>query len=203
MRSEPTMSCPGVGWEARDRGPMIDLWWGAPEEDFLDLGLAVVGLWWTPWGVEGAMEEVSVVLHFFRQNLLVAARVRSVGVKHSQSWWWSLYQSVWSGFGISWVHLVCVLQLCQVQLSPYLVPPSVSWWWFEWMRSTSIVSAACWASVFFPCCVCPGYGGFDSYNGFNNYCFGNGMFDERVRGERGGRGKVQKWFTLWYVDMLS
>lgn len=30
-----------------------------------------------------------------------------------------------------------------------------------------------------------GYGGFDNYNGFNNYCFGNGMFDERVRGERG------------------
>ncbi|CAL8403757.1 unnamed protein product [Boreogadus saida] len=34
-----------------------------------------------------------------------------------------------------------------------------------------------------------GYGGFDNYNGFNNYCFGNGMFDERLRaGERGGRG---------------
>ncbi|XP_039984188.1 heterogeneous nuclear ribonucleoprotein H3 [Xiphias gladius] len=33
-----------------------------------------------------------------------------------------------------------------------------------------------------------GYSGFDSYNGFSNYCFGNGMFDERVRGERGGRG---------------
>ncbi|XP_068176639.1 heterogeneous nuclear ribonucleoprotein H3 [Antennarius striatus] len=33
-----------------------------------------------------------------------------------------------------------------------------------------------------------GYGGFDSYNGFSNYGFGNGMFDERVRGERGGRG---------------
>lgn len=42
--------------------------------------------------------------------------------------------------------------------------------------------------------VCPGYSGFDSYNGFNNYCFGNGMFDERVRGERGGRGKVQNCF---------
>ena len=35
-----------------------------------------------------------------------------------------------------------------------------------------------------------GYGGFDNYNGFNNYCFGNGMFDDRLRGgERGGRGK--------------
>lgn len=44
--------------------------------------------------------------------------------------------------------------------------------------------------------VCPGYGGFDSYNGFNNYCFGNGMFDERVRGERGGRGKVQNCVPL-------
>ncbi|XP_026149053.1 heterogeneous nuclear ribonucleoprotein H3 isoform X2 [Mastacembelus armatus] len=33
-----------------------------------------------------------------------------------------------------------------------------------------------------------GYSGFDNYNGFNNYCFGNGMFDERMRGERGGRG---------------
>ncbi|KAF6731153.1 Heterogeneous nuclear ribonucleoprotein H3 [Oryzias melastigma] len=34
----------------------------------------------------------------------------------------------------------------------------------------------------------PGYSNFDNYNGFNNYCFGNGMFDERVRGERTGRG---------------
>ena len=42
----------------------------------------------------------------------------------------------------------------------------------------------------------PGYSGFDSYNGISNYCFGNGMFDERVRGERGGRGKVQTLFTL-------
>ncbi|XP_054475743.1 heterogeneous nuclear ribonucleoprotein H3 isoform X1 [Anoplopoma fimbria] len=33
-----------------------------------------------------------------------------------------------------------------------------------------------------------GYSDFDNYNGFNNYCFGNGMFDERVRGERVGRG---------------
>ncbi|KAM6977449.1 heterogeneous nuclear ribonucleoprotein H3 [Aplochiton taeniatus] len=33
-----------------------------------------------------------------------------------------------------------------------------------------------------------GYGGLDNYNGFNNYCFGNGMFDDRLRGERGGRG---------------
>lgn len=33
-----------------------------------------------------------------------------------------------------------------------------------------------------------GYGGFDSYNGFSNYCFGNGMFEDRARGERGGRG---------------
>ncbi|RVE74640.1 hypothetical protein OJAV_G00024140 [Oryzias javanicus] len=33
-----------------------------------------------------------------------------------------------------------------------------------------------------------GYGNFDNYNGFNNYCFGNGMFDERVRGDRTGRG---------------
>lgn len=33
-----------------------------------------------------------------------------------------------------------------------------------------------------------GYGGFDNFNGFNNYCFGNGMFDDRLRGERGGRG---------------
>lgn len=30
-----------------------------------------------------------------------------------------------------------------------------------------------------------GYGGFDNYNGFNNYCFGNGMFEERMRGDRG------------------
>ncbi|XP_031434902.1 heterogeneous nuclear ribonucleoprotein H3 isoform X3 [Clupea harengus] len=29
-----------------------------------------------------------------------------------------------------------------------------------------------------------GYGGFDNYNGFNNYCFGNGMFEERGRGDR-------------------
>ncbi|KAJ8013700.1 hypothetical protein DPEC_G00032510 [Dallia pectoralis] len=29
-----------------------------------------------------------------------------------------------------------------------------------------------------------GYGGFDNYNGFSNYCFGNGMFEER-RGDRG------------------
>lgn len=33
-----------------------------------------------------------------------------------------------------------------------------------------------------------GYGGFDNYNGFSNYCFGNGMFDDRIRGDR-GRGK--------------
>ncbi|XP_020555177.1 heterogeneous nuclear ribonucleoprotein H isoform X2 [Oryzias latipes] len=33
-----------------------------------------------------------------------------------------------------------------------------------------------------------GYSNFDNYNGFNNYCFGNGMYDERVRGERTGRG---------------
>lgn len=43
--------------------------------------------------------------------------------------------------------------------------------------------------------MCPGYSDFDRYNGFNNYCFGNGMFDERVRGERGGRGKVPYVFT--------
>ncbi|XP_030626232.1 heterogeneous nuclear ribonucleoprotein H3 isoform X2 [Chanos chanos] len=30
-----------------------------------------------------------------------------------------------------------------------------------------------------------GYGGFDNYNGFNNYCFGNGMFEERLRTDRG------------------
>ncbi|XP_029496053.1 heterogeneous nuclear ribonucleoprotein H3 [Oncorhynchus nerka] len=30
-----------------------------------------------------------------------------------------------------------------------------------------------------------GYGGFDNYNGFSNYCFGNGMFDDRIRGDRG------------------
>lgn len=40
-------------------------------------------------------------------------------------------------------------------------------------------------------CLGPGYAGFDGYNGFNNYSFGNGVFDERMRGERGGRGKVQ------------
>lgn len=41
------------------------------------------------------------------------------------------------------------------------------------------------------CCVCPGYGhSFDSYNGLNNYGFGNCMFDERVREERGARGNV-------------
>lgn len=39
--------------------------------------------------------------------------------------------------------------------------------------------------------VAPGYASFDGYNGFNNYSFGNGMFDERMRGDRGGRGKVQ------------
>ncbi|KAK7913385.1 hypothetical protein WMY93_013596 [Mugilogobius chulae] len=32
-----------------------------------------------------------------------------------------------------------------------------------------------------------GYGGFDNYNGFNNYCFGNGMFEDRTRGDRSGR----------------
>ncbi|XP_053720338.1 heterogeneous nuclear ribonucleoprotein H3 isoform X1 [Synchiropus splendidus] len=31
-----------------------------------------------------------------------------------------------------------------------------------------------------------GYSNFDNYNGFNNYGFGNGMFDDRGRGERGG-----------------
>ncbi|XP_028844985.1 heterogeneous nuclear ribonucleoprotein H3 isoform X2 [Denticeps clupeoides] len=30
-----------------------------------------------------------------------------------------------------------------------------------------------------------GYGNFDGYNGFNNYSFGNGMFEERPRGDRG------------------
>ncbi|XP_060895951.1 heterogeneous nuclear ribonucleoprotein H3 isoform X2 [Labrus mixtus] len=40
-----------------------------------------------------------------------------------------------------------------------------------------------------------GYGGFDGYNGFNNYCFGNGMFDERVRGERGGRGMASQGYS--------
>lgn len=43
--------------------------------------------------------------------------------------------------------------------------------------------------------VGPGYASFDGYNGFNNYSFGNGMFDERMRGERGGRGKVQNSFS--------
>uniref|UniRef100_A0A674PB97 Heteroous nuclear ribonucleoprotein H3 n=1 Tax=Takifugu rubripes TaxID=31033 RepID=A0A674PB97_TAKRU len=33
-----------------------------------------------------------------------------------------------------------------------------------------------------------GYTSFDGYNGFNNYSFGNGMFDERLRGERGMGG---------------
>uniref|UniRef100_A0A674F839 Heteroous nuclear ribonucleoprotein H3 n=1 Tax=Salmo trutta TaxID=8032 RepID=A0A674F839_SALTR len=33
-----------------------------------------------------------------------------------------------------------------------------------------------------------GYGGFDNYNGFSNYCFGNGMFDDRIRGDRGRGG---------------
>ncbi|XP_062851627.1 heterogeneous nuclear ribonucleoprotein H3 [Trichomycterus rosablanca] len=33
-----------------------------------------------------------------------------------------------------------------------------------------------------------GYGGFDDYNGFNNYCYGNGMFEERMRGVRGRGG---------------
>ncbi|XP_013857300.1 heterogeneous nuclear ribonucleoprotein H3 [Austrofundulus limnaeus] len=32
-----------------------------------------------------------------------------------------------------------------------------------------------------------GYSSFDNYNGFSNYCYGNGMFDDRVR-ERGMRG---------------
>lgn len=53
------------------------------------------------------------------------------------------------------------------------------------------VAASGKLQVVFAVLLCPGYGGFDNYNGFNNYCFGNGMFDERVRGERGGRGKVQ------------
>lgn len=39
--------------------------------------------------------------------------------------------------------------------------------------------------------VAPGYASYDGYNGFSNYSFGNGMFDDRMRGERGGRGKVQ------------
>lgn len=47
-----------------------------------------------------------------------------------------------------------------------------------------------------PSLVGPGYASFDGYNGFNNYSFGNGMFDERMRGERGGRGKVQTIFSL-------
>ncbi|XP_008308812.1 heterogeneous nuclear ribonucleoprotein H3 isoform X2 [Cynoglossus semilaevis] len=33
-----------------------------------------------------------------------------------------------------------------------------------------------------------GYSGFDNYNGFNNYGFGNDVFDDRMRGDRGGRG---------------
>ncbi|XP_056878293.1 heterogeneous nuclear ribonucleoprotein H3 isoform X1 [Takifugu flavidus] len=40
-----------------------------------------------------------------------------------------------------------------------------------------------------------GYTSFDGYNGFNNYSFGNGMFDERLRGERGGRGSRQNETT--------
>ena len=43
--------------------------------------------------------------------------------------------------------------------------------------------------------VGPGYASFDGYNGFNNYSFGNGMFDERMRGDRGGRGKVQSSYS--------
>lgn len=50
--------------------------------------------------------------------------------------------------------------------------------------------------IVFAVLLCPGYSSFDNYNGFNNYCFGNGMFDERVRGERGGRGKVQILFAF-------
>lgn len=72
------------------------------------------------------------------------------------------------------------------------------------MRPVAIVLVCCMLGFSFPfmLCVnvCPGYGDFDSYNGFNNYCFGNGMFDERVRGERGGRGKVQILFTLWHLS---
>ncbi|XP_055027213.1 heterogeneous nuclear ribonucleoprotein H3 isoform X2 [Misgurnus anguillicaudatus] len=33
-----------------------------------------------------------------------------------------------------------------------------------------------------------GYGGLDNYNGFNNYGFSNGMYEERVRGDRGRGG---------------
>lgn len=44
---------------------------------------------------------------------------------------------------------------------------------------------------------CPGYSNFDNYNGFSNYSYGNGMYDERVRGERGMRGKVQTFITFW------
>lgn len=68
MRSGPTMSCLGEGWEARDQGPTIDLWWGVPEEGSLGPGLGAVELWWTPWGVEGDMAEVSRVLFFCMQE---------------------------------------------------------------------------------------------------------------------------------------
>lgn len=107
MRSEPTMSCPGVGWEARDRGPMIGLWWGAPEEDFLDRGLAVVGLWWTPWGVEGATEEVSMVLHFFMWNFWFAAECDQL-VLNMLIMVTIIVPKCVVCSGLSWAHLVYV-----------------------------------------------------------------------------------------------
>lgn len=69
---------------------------------------------------------------------------------------------------------------------------------FVRLHFESSTSDLCW-------CLCPGYSGFDGYNGFNNYCFGNGMFDDRVRGERGGRGEVfrRNSYSLWHVDWLN
>lgn len=48
--------------------------------------------------------------------------------------------------------------------------------------------------------LCPGYSSFDNYNGFSNYCYGSSMFDERMRGERGMRGKVQTLITFGSLE---
>lgn len=151
MRSEPITRCHGGAWEARDQGLMIDPWSAAPEEDSLDQGPDVGVPWWSRWGVEGAMEEVRLLL-------------RSQFHHKVKDFPFSL--ALFRAF-------TSRLQWCE-QLLHFIVDG-------------------------FPLCGClvaPGYASFDGYNGFNNYSFGNGMFDERLRGERGGRGKVQNSFRV-------
>lgn len=65
----------------------------------------------------------------------------------------------------------------------------------SWCVEETSVCGSLLRAVLCLCPGCPGYASFDGYNGFSSYSFGNGMFDERMRGERGGRGKVQNPFS--------